>query len=68
MRLAGDGGHVEECPQEQGVLSEIQRQRNDGVTMRGIAASLNDRGYRTRRGTEWRLESVARVLGNVPNT
>ena len=29
---------------------------------RGIAAALNHRAYRTRRGTPWRLESVARVL------
>ena len=33
-----------------------------GYTLRGIAATLNSRGFRTRRGTEWRLESVARVV------
>jgi site-specific DNA recombinase len=62
-RLAADGQHLEPDPAEQGVLAEIQRLRLDGVTLRGIAAALNDKALRTRRGTPWRLESVARVLG-----
>jgi len=61
-RLADDGEHLEPEPGEQAVLSEIRQLRRDGVTMRGIAASLNGSCYRTRRGTAWRLESVARVL------
>jgi hypothetical protein len=65
FRLAADGVHVEECPQEQAALSEISRLRNEGRSMRRIAAALNVDGYRTRRGTEWGLESVARILGNV---
>jgi site-specific DNA recombinase len=62
-RLAGDGQHLEPDPAEQGALAEIQRLRDNGETLRGIAATLNHRAYRTRRGTPWRLESVARVLG-----
>src|SRR5271165_6734169 len=62
-RLAGDGQHLEPDPAEQGVLSEIRRLRHEGATLRGIAAALNHRALRTRRGTAWRLESVARVLG-----
>ena len=65
LRLSADGVHVEECPREQGVLSEIRRLRSEGATMRGIASTLNTRGYRTRRGSDWRLESVARVLNNT---
>ena len=65
LRLAADRVHVEECPQEQAALSEIRRLRDEGRSMRGIAVALNTRGYRTRRGTDWRLESVARILGNV---
>jgi site-specific DNA recombinase len=61
-RLAADGEHLEPEPGEQAVLAEIRRLRCDGVTMRAIAASLNGCCYRTRRGTAWRLESVARVL------
>ena len=38
---------------------------DDGMTLRGIAAALNHRDYRTRRGTPWRLESVARILNQA---
>jgi DNA invertase Pin-like site-specific DNA recombinase len=62
-RLADDGVHVEDDPGERAVLGEIRRLRDQGGTMRGIAAELNHRAFRTRRGTDWRLESVARVLG-----
>jgi len=61
-RLADDGQHLEPNAAEQAALEEIRRLRNEGATLRGIAAVLNDRAYRTRRGTPWRLESVARVL------
>jgi site-specific DNA recombinase len=61
-RLAGDGQHLESDPAEQAALAEIRRLRSQGTTMRGIAAALNHREFRTRRGTAWRLESVARVL------
>ena len=61
-RLADDGQHLEPDPAEQTALVEILRLRNDGTTMRKIAATLNQRAYQTRRGTPWRLESVARIL------
>jgi site-specific DNA recombinase len=62
FRLSGDGQHVEPDPAEQGALSEIRRLRKQGAILRGIAATLNHRALRTRRGTLWRLESVARVV------
>jgi hypothetical protein len=62
FRLAADGVHVEECPQEQAALSEIRRLRNEGRSMRGIATALNTRGYRTRRGSDWRLGLGLRPL------
>jgi len=62
IRLADDGQHLEPNPAEQAALEEIRRLRKEGATLRGIAAVLNDRTFRTRRGTPWRLESVARVL------
>jgi DNA invertase Pin-like site-specific DNA recombinase len=61
-RLADDGQHLEQDPVEQAALAEIRLLRNRGLTLRGIAAALNHRSYQTRRGTPWRLESVARVL------
>src|SRR5450755_1480108 len=61
-RLAGDGQHLEPDPAEQAALEEIRRLRSQGTTLRGIAMALNHRAFRTRRGTAWRLESVARIL------
>jgi site-specific DNA recombinase len=61
-RLAGDGQHLEPDLPEQAALAEIRRLRSQRTTLRGIAAALNQRDFRTRRGTPWRLESVARVL------
>ena len=61
-RLSKDGDHLEADPAEQAALAEIRLLRNKGLTLRGIAATLNHREYRTRRGTPWRLESVARVV------
>jgi len=61
-RLGADGKHVEPDPAEQGVLAEIRQLRNNGQTLRGIAASLNHRALRTRRGSAWRLEHVARII------
>lgn len=62
FQLAPDGRHLEEEPAEQNVLAEIRRLRRAGGTLRGIAAALDQRGFQTRRGTAWRLESVARAL------
>jgi hypothetical protein len=60
-RLCADGKHLEADPGEQAVLDEIRRMRQSGHTLRGIAAALNHRGHRTRRGSTWRLEHVARI-------
>ena len=61
-RLSADQRHLELDPTEQAALAEISSLRRQGHTLRGIAAVLNSRGRRTRRRTEWRLESVARVI------
>jgi site-specific DNA recombinase len=61
-RPAGDGQHLEPDAVEQAAMAEIQRMRGEGMPLRGIAAAMNHKAYRTRRGSEWRLESVARVL------
>src|SRR5687768_9975290 len=53
-RLAADGTHVEPDPKEQAALREIHALRRRGGTLRSIAADLNEKGHRTRRGSEWR--------------
>jgi site-specific DNA recombinase len=61
FRLAADERHVEPEPGEQAVLHRIQRLRNSGKSLRAIAADLNKRRLRTRAGSKWRFEYVARV-------
>jgi len=60
-RLASDGVHVEPNPVEQNALNAIQRLRGEGHSLRRIASVLNENGLRTRRGTDWRMESIARI-------
>jgi site-specific DNA recombinase len=61
-RLAPDGLHVEPDDAEQAAIGTIRKLRASGRTLRQIAADLNEQGRRTRRGSHWRLESVARVV------
>ena len=62
FRLSADLRHLEPDPTEQAAVAEIRNLRRQGETLRRIAATLNNRGHLTRRGTQWRLESVARVV------
>jgi site-specific DNA recombinase len=61
-RLAPDGVHVEPDDAEQAAVAAIRKLRASGRTLRQIAADLNQEGRRTRRGSQWRPESVARVV------
>jgi DNA invertase Pin-like site-specific DNA recombinase len=60
FRLAADGEHVEPDAAEQAVVDRI-RELRPKLSLRRIAAQLNRDGHRTRRGTAWRLEHVARI-------
>jgi site-specific DNA recombinase len=60
-RLCADGKHVEPDPTEQQTIATVAELRTKGISLRRIAQDLNRRGVRTRKGSEWRLESVARV-------
>jgi hypothetical protein len=54
-------GHKEQLMSAEGRLAARIEQARE------IATALNHRSYRTRRGTPWRLESVARVLNSTPS-
>jgi hypothetical protein len=53
---------VEPEPGEQAILERIQRLRKTGKSLRGIADQLNRLKIRTRQGSPWRHEYVARLL------
>ena len=61
-QLAADGRHVEPEPGEQAVLSAIGELRGRHCSLREIAVALNERGWRTRRGSAWRHEYVKNVI------
>jgi DNA invertase Pin-like site-specific DNA recombinase len=61
-RQAADKRHVEPEPGEQAILERIRRLRKSGKSLRKIADQLNRMEIRTRQGTPWRHEYVARLL------
>jgi site-specific DNA recombinase len=63
-RLGPDGVHVEPDEVEQDALARICKLR-DQCTLREIAEQLNEQGLRTRRGSRWRHEYVARVIAST---
>jgi site-specific DNA recombinase len=52
-RLPRDGQHLEPEPSEQAALAEIRRLRERGVTLRGIASTLNIREFRAGHRGGW---------------
>lgn len=61
FRLAQDQKHVEPDAAEQAILRKILNARRCGKSLRVIADNLNRRGFKTRSGSPWRFEYVARV-------
>jgi site-specific DNA recombinase len=61
-RQTADKRHVEPEPGEQAILERIHRLRNTGKSLRKIADQLNRLEIRTRQGSPWRHEYVARLL------
>jgi site-specific DNA recombinase len=61
-RVSPDGRRVEPDAGEQKTLAKIRGLRESGQTLRQIASTLNRCRLKTRSGSAWRHEYVARVL------
>ncbi len=65
-------GKLVEIPEEQQVIELIRRHHKSGKSLQQIADWLNQQGYQTKRGQEWKRISVKRVLdrfyGKNPRT
>ena len=61
-RMSADGKHVELEPGEQAALAQIRRLRDEGRSLREIAAALNGQALRTRRGSGWRHDHIVRIV------
>jgi DNA invertase Pin-like site-specific DNA recombinase len=66
FRLADDDDQrqrLEHDPDERRVLGLVHQLRADGLTLRAVADRLNVAGITTRRGTPWRHQYVAGLVG-----
>lgn len=61
FRLAADGKHIEEDPEEQRALAIIRELRAEGLSLREIVSRLNAEQVPAR-GARWHKTSVERIL------
>lgn len=70
--LAAVDGELIDAPEEQQVIEIIRRHHKSGKSLQKIADWLNQQGYTTKRGHDWKRISVKRVLdrlyGRTPRT
>ena len=59
----GEDGKLAPEESEQKVIATAKELREDGVSFRDIAQELNFLGMKTRRGTEFRFQYVANIVG-----
>ena len=57
-----DGINLVTNKDEQAILSDIKKLRKSGYVLREIAEQLNRDGLLTRRGTEWKVQTVHNLL------
>ena len=58
-------GELVDDPNEQEIIELIRRHHKSGKSLQQIANWLNQNGYRTKRGSQWRKISVKRVLDRL---
>lgn len=63
-RLAPDGVHLEEHPEEARAVVTLRELREEGVSIRAIASRLEATGAPSR-GSRWHPTTVARLLERV---
>lgn len=49
-------------PSEQVTVARARELRQQGLSMRKIAAKLTDEGHKTKRGGKWQAETIAKIL------
>ncbi len=58
-------GELVADPQEQEIIDLIRRHHKSGKSLQQIADWLNNHGYTTKRGQQWRRISIKRVLDRL---
>lgn len=62
MRLAADGVHLEEDPEEAKACNLIRAWGKAGYSLRTIQGCLDEAGYSNRKGNRFRLDTIAQIL------
>lgn len=57
-----EGGELVTDPEEQATIKRMRSLKRKGMSLEGIAATLNSEGLRPRRGLKWYAKTVSRVL------
>jgi DNA invertase Pin-like site-specific DNA recombinase len=60
-------GELVEDADEQATVARIVALREEGASLRTIAATLNAEGHKPKRGNRWHPQTVASVLGRAPD-
>ena len=58
-------GELVDNPPEQEIIELIRRHHKSGKSLQQVADWLNNNGYKTKRGQQWRRISVKRVLDRL---
>ena len=61
-RLAEDGKHLEEDPDEQVVVARVRELHAEGESLRGIGRTLLDEGHEPRGGRNWHVQVLGRIV------
>lgn len=59
-----ENGHLAVVPEEAEIVKKVFELRNQGCTLQGIADKLNELGYRSKKGKEFKHSAVQTILGN----
>ena len=59
-----DNGNLVIVPEEAEIVRLVFKLREEGYTLKKIAAALNEQGYRTKKGGEFLHSAVQTILNN----
>ena len=62
---AAKGGALVDREDEKALLARIAELHAEGVSLRGIAATLTEEGFTPRRGKAWHPQVIARIVGRI---
>lgn len=61
-KVEGEGGKLLPCDREQEAIALARRLRGCGMSLREIAAELDERGFASRSGNGWFPQQISRML------